>query len=180
LGSPTRHFANPTEDDMIEAVLSVLTEKAVGRVFEFISAKAKFDFIVRDFWASTQHDCTAVLILIELTNRSADPWQPIDFSLTLGKKEYVSRVIDKVDNDGAGSPGELVSVHTGSGAFHTFEGIVNEYWDPMERPYLQRNESAIGLVVFELPLEVHSLDLSVIKLGVRLGGTRERIEAKVE
>lgn len=154
-------------DPAFSAFMAEVSKQAMGKIFELIKGKHKFALEIKYFaisqWESSsliedEKSPLALMALIEITNKSDDPYHVSGFSLNISEKSFHNVFINSIKNDSV--QGTLIEIKNGFKDVAFFK-VKLDFFEPLWRPYLLKNQSALGLVAFKFDSHISGGSLSI-------------------
>lgn len=157
---------------VLEAFITVLSDHLMGKVIELASSRVNLSVQIHHMSFGQWSDgASAAAAVIEVTNLSEAPYTVSSFNIIVGDVAYQSRPLAGPPEFPSANANLMLATvnHFESVRFDDFQG---DFSNPLGRPYLQRNASAIGLVVFKIPTLPHNV--SAIGIEACIAGVAER------
>ncbi len=156
-------------ETFIASLTQIFTEKIMDKIFELAKDKIKIALEVKYFAFGQWNDddgSSALTALVEVTNTSDTPYTISEFDLLIGthkfKNVHIAEVRQPVIN------GTIVDIIAGNKQRVSFELDI-DFFEPLGRPYLNINESKLGLIVFKLRNE-EQIKGSRLAIGAKIAG----------
>jgi hypothetical protein len=149
-------------DSILTALAGELGKKIMGKIFELAKGKFKFAFEIKSFsigqgW-NDENFSHSLIALVEFTNLSDTPCTISKFSLAAGEKKFDNLYIAKAERKMVS--GTILDIYTGSKLMCPFQ-VDFDYSEPLWRPFLQKNESALGILAFKLDKDTNGSNLGI-------------------
>jgi hypothetical protein len=133
---------------MIE-ILTPILETILDKIIELVSDRMKLSIQLKYFaFGKWNHESPALLALIEVTNSSEQPYTISEFALRISDTVFPNSRIAKEPE--YTTQGLFLSLDVLPHNFAEFEKVDLDILTPLYRPYLRINESAIGIVLFNM------------------------------
>lgn len=157
---------------MIE-LLTSLFGAIVNKILELKSEKVNIAIEVEYFaFGKWNNDTPALCALVEVTNLSDAPYSLSRFILRIGKTEFKNTLFTSHSIVAEGS--HAVALFTDHARIN-FDDLPVDCFDPIKNPYLKKNQSVIGIILFNLASTAEKqLSGNSFELVVKISGNKER------